>query len=116
MMNQAQLSLLGRLSKPTGKIDVVLDTDTYNEVDDQFALSYLLCLAEGKDARICLKAICAAPFHNGKSQGPEDGMEKSFQEIHHILELTEKQKYADRVYRGSRSWMKDEKTDRKSVV
>ncbi len=110
MMNQAQLSLLGRLSKPTGKIDVVLDTDTYNEVDDQFALSYLLCLAEGKDARICLKAICAAPFHNGKSQGPEDGMEKSFQEIHHILELTEKQKYADRVYRGSRSWMRDEKT------
>ena len=76
MMNQEQLSLLGRLSKPTGKIDVVLDTDTYNEVDDQFALSYLLCLAEGKDARICLKAICAAPFHNGKSQGPEDGMEK----------------------------------------
>ena len=110
MMNQAQLSLLGRLSKPTGKIDVVLDTDTYNEVDDQFALSYLLCLAEGKDARICLKAICAAPFHNGKSQGPEDGMEKNFQEIHHILELTEKQKYADRVYRGSRSWMRDEKT------
>ena len=25
-----------------GPVDVVLDTDTYNEVDDQFALSYLL--------------------------------------------------------------------------
>ena len=30
------------LSVPTGPIDVVLDTDTYNEIDDQFALAYLL--------------------------------------------------------------------------
>lgn len=30
MMNQAQLSLLGRLSKPTGKIDVVLDEGRKN--------------------------------------------------------------------------------------
>ena len=30
-------SLLRRLTKPKGKIDVVLDTDTYNELDDQFA-------------------------------------------------------------------------------
>ena len=34
--------LLHRLERPTGPVDVVLDTDTYNEVDDQFALSYLL--------------------------------------------------------------------------
>ena len=95
MMNQAQLSLLGRLSKPTGKIDVVLDTDTYNEVDDQFALSYLLCLAEGKDARICLKAICAAPFHNGKSQGPEDGKAKICRSgVQGIPELDEGRKNA----------------------
>lgn len=31
--------LLHRLERPTGPVDVVLDTDTYNEVDDQFALS-----------------------------------------------------------------------------
>ncbi len=109
-MNQEQLSLLQRLSKPTGKIDVVLDTDTYNEVDDQFALAYLLCLSEGDGAKINLKAICAAPFHNAKSEGPKDGMEKSFQEIHHILELMGKQGYGDRVYRGSENWMEDEKT------
>ena len=35
-------SLLRRLTKPKGKIDVVLDTDTYNELDDQFALSYMI--------------------------------------------------------------------------
>ena len=28
-------SLLRRLTKPKGKIDVVLDTDTYNELDDE---------------------------------------------------------------------------------
>ena len=28
---------LQMLRIPTGKVDMVLDTDTYNEVDDQFA-------------------------------------------------------------------------------
>ena len=30
------------LSVPTGKVDVVLDTDAFNEIDDQFAIAYLL--------------------------------------------------------------------------
>lgn len=30
-----------RLEKPKGRVDVVIDTDTYNEIDDQYALSYL---------------------------------------------------------------------------
>ena len=30
---------LKNLSVPSGKIDVVLDTDAFNEVDDQFAIS-----------------------------------------------------------------------------
>lgn len=108
-MEQMELSLLQRLSKPADRIDVVLDTDAYNEVDDQFALAYLLCLAEGADAKINIKALCAAPFHNAKSENPGDGMEKSFQEIHHILALMGKQKYAGMVYKGSRNWMTDEK-------
>ena len=33
--------MVRRLEKPAGKIHVVLDTDTYNEIDDQFALSYM---------------------------------------------------------------------------
>ena len=105
-MNQTEILFLQRLSKPAGKIDVVLDTDTYNEVDDQFALAYLLCSEE----KLNLKAILAAPFHNAKSEGPKDGMEKSFREIHHILELMEKQEYAGQVYKGSEDWMADEKT------
>lgn len=109
-MNPKELSLLHRLSKPEGKIDVVLDTDTYNEVDDQFALAYLLCGEKDPDAMLCVKAICAAPFYNDKSQGPADGMEKSFQEIRHILELMGRTDLEERVYKGSEYFMKDEET------
>lgn len=105
-MNQKDFLFFQRLSKPEGKIDVVLDTDTYNEVDDQFALAYMLCRKD----RINLKAICAAPFHNAKSDNPADGMEKSFQEIHHILSLMGKEEYAGLVYRGSTEWLPDEET------
>ena len=27
---------------PTKKVDVVLDTDAYNEIDDQYAIAYML--------------------------------------------------------------------------
>ena len=34
------------LSVPCKKIDVVLDTDAFNEIDDQYAISYLLRSAD----------------------------------------------------------------------
>ena len=71
--------LLSRLNKPAGPVDVVLDTDTYNEIDDQYALSYLMKSGD----KLHVKAIYAAPFYNEKSTGPADGMEKSYQEIMH---------------------------------
>ena len=37
-------------------------------------------------------------------------MEKSFQEIHHILNLMGKEEYAPWVYRGSADWLPDEET------
>lgn len=49
---------LERLKKPKGQIEVVLDTDTYNEIDDQFALAYLIKSEE----KLRLQAIYAAPF------------------------------------------------------
>ena len=66
---QEDPGLLARLSRPTGPVDVVLDTDTYNEIDDQFAVSYLICSAE----KLHLQAIYAAPFFNEKSTGPANG-------------------------------------------
>ena len=31
--------MTARLRRPTGKADAILDTDAYNEIDDQFALA-----------------------------------------------------------------------------
>lgn len=91
------------LSVPKGKIDVVLDTDAYNEIDDQFAIAYLLASKE----KLCTKAIYAAPFLNSKSKSPKDGMEKSYDEILKLLDLI---KTNIPVFKGSENYLKDEKT------
>ena len=103
---QEDPGLLARLSRPTGPVDVVLDTDTYNEIDDQFAVSYLICSAE----KLHLQAIYAAPFFNEKSTGPADGMEKSYQEILNILTLMGKDELKKSVYKGSTGYLPDEET------
>lgn len=71
------------LKMPEGVLDMVLDTDTYNEVDDQFALCYALLSPE----RVNVQAIYAAPFFNSLSTGPKDGMEKSYDEILRLLKF-----------------------------
>jgi len=91
------------LSVPTGKIDVVLDTDAYNEIDDQFAIAYLLRSKE----RLNTKAIYAAPFFNANSTGPKHGMEQSYDEILKLLDLLGEKKD---VFRGSESFLADETT------
>lgn len=97
--------LIRRLEKPCQKVDVVLDTDTYNEIDDQFALAYLI----KSDEKLSLKAIYAAPFFNSKSAGPEDGMEKSYDEIFNVLTLMEREDLKKYVFKGSRGYLPSEK-------
>ncbi|MBQ8232300.1 MAG: nucleoside hydrolase [Lachnospiraceae bacterium] len=97
---------LKNLNTPTSPVDVVLDTDAYNEIDDQFAISYML---RSKD-RLHVKGLCAAPFLNSRSASAADGMEKSYQEIFKLLELAEEDDLKSSVYRGSDSFMADEKT------
>ena len=85
-----------RLTPTDGNIRVLLDTDTYNEVDDQFAVVHAMLSPD----RISLEAICAAPFHNNRSDGPGDGMEKSYDEIIRLLDrlgISDR----ERVYKGS---------------
>ncbi len=94
------------LSVPQGKIDVVLDTDAYNEIDDQFAISYMLKYHE----KFNIKGICAAPFYNANSSSPEDGMEKSYDEILKLLDLSENEHLKQKVYKGSKEYLNDEKT------
>lgn len=91
------------LECPTNPVDMVLDTDAYNEIDDQFAISYALCATE----KLCVKEIYAAPFFNERSSGPADGMERSYHEILKLLRLSNL-KYP--VYRGSNKYLPDEKT------
>ena len=96
--------LIRRLEKPKERVDVVIDTDTYNEIDDQYALSYLI----KSDEKLDLKAIYAAPFFNEKSTGPADGMEKSYREIMNVLTLLEREDLKQVVYRGSTEYLPSE--------
>lgn len=70
------------LEPPEGRVRVVMDTDTYNEIDDQFAIVQMLLSSN----RLDVEAIYAAPFHNKRSTGPGDGMERSYDEILRLLE------------------------------
>ena len=94
------------LTVPAGKVDVVLDTDAYNEIDDQYAIAYLL---KNKEKLNTVRIYAAPFFHemNKKSVSVKDGMEKSYNEILKILSLmNEKQT----VLRGSEEFLPDEKT------
>ncbi|MBQ9121418.1 MAG: nucleoside hydrolase [Clostridia bacterium] len=97
---------LKMLTRPAGNIDAVLDTDTYNEIDDQFALAYLLSYSE----KINTKAIYAAPFFNGHSASPADGMEKSYAEILNLLTLLGQTERISSVFKGSCSYLENEST------
>lgn len=84
---------------------IILDTDTYNEIDDQFALAYAML---SKD-KVDLLSINAAPFLNSRSTSAADGMEKSYQEIFNIMKLVDPN--ADiPVYRGSTAFLTDKNT------
>ena len=97
--------LLDQLAPREGLLDMVLDTDTYNEVDDQFALAYSLLSPE----RLNVRAVYAAPFHNDRSCGPEDGMEKSYDEIVRLIAKIGRSPEGF-VYKGSRAYLPNEDT------
>ena len=97
-------SILKRLARPRGPVDVVLDTDAYNEIDDQFAIAYMMKSPE----MLRPQAIYAAPFFNSNSTGPADGMERSYQEILKLLSLMGRKDM--KVFRGSNRYLPDENT------
>jgi len=77
----SQQTRLDRLQHPGRRLRLVLDTDTYNEIDDQFAVTYALLSPE----QLSVEAVYAAPFHNSRSASPGEGMELSYQEILRLL-------------------------------
>ena len=94
---------LKNLLPPAGRVDAVIDTDAFNEIDDQFAISYMLKLSD----RINTRAIYAAPFLNGKVKTPAEGMELSYKEIYKLLSLMGRE---ETVLRGSEEFLKNENT------
>lgn len=75
-------TILETLVSKKGVIKTILDTDTYNEIDDQFALVQMLLSKE----RIDVLSINAAPFSmNNRSDDPQKGMELSYEEIFRLL-------------------------------
>ena len=103
--NLLETKRLEMLHPPEGSVRMVLDTDTYNEIDDQFAVVHALLSPK----QLNLEAIYAAPFHNNRSANPEDGMEKSYEEILRLLALLNVDTEGF-VYRGSRAFLSDATT------
>jgi inosine-uridine nucleoside N-ribohydrolase len=95
--------IIDRLECPSGRVRVVLDTDTFNEIDDQYALSLMVKCPEKFD----IQAFTAAPFSNEKSSGPADGMEKSYREIMNLLGLLGREDLKPLVKRGSTRYLPD---------
>ena len=87
---------------------VIVNSDTFNEMDDQYAIAYALKNTD----RISVRALYAAPFLNENSLSPADGMEKSYDEIVKLQKLMRDESVP--VYKGSRSFMADPFTPVKS--
>ncbi len=81
--------------------NIFLDTDTYNEMDDQYAVAHAI----GAE-RIRILGFGAAPFHNDRSESFRDGMEKSYDEIGRVLSVLGKENDYP-YYKGSDSRIGD---------
>ena len=88
--------------KTKEKINVILDTDTYNECDDQFALAYLLKSQE----RFNIEAITVAPYHHDNNISIIEGNEKSYNEIVKICKCL-KFNTTNKVYKGSEDYLQN---------
>ncbi len=84
---------------PATRVRMVLDTDTYNEIDDQFALVHVLL----SPAQMEVQGVYAAPFVHA-DRSPEQGMEASHEEILRLFGHLDMDP-AGLVFRGSTEFM-----------
>lgn len=85
------------------KINVILDTDTYNECDDQFALSYLI---KSQD-KFNIEAITVAPYsHNTRNVSVPEGQELSYKEILKICKWLDFDT-SNKVFKGSMDYIQN---------
>lgn len=102
---EMNLQKLAELLRSDSVKNIILDTDTYNEVDDQFCLAYCMRSPD----RVRLLSVNAAPFLNSRSTSPADGMEKSYQEIFKVMKLVDPDAKIP-VYRGSDRFLENKQT------
>ena len=100
-INRENIKILETLKAKKGIVKVILDTDTYNEIDDQFALVQMLFSKK----RINVLSINAAPFSmNNRSNDPQRGMELSYDEIFRLLDKINLKKN-NFVFKGSTKYV-----------
>lgn len=93
---------------------VIFDTDMYNEIDDQFALTYLMKSLD----KIDLEAITIAPFKDSgyvNTKNIEEGIEKSYDTTLKILDMMGYSKYKQKVYKGATQYSFDSMTENDAV-
>lgn len=94
------------------KINVILDTDTYNECDDQFALAYML----KSQSVFNVKAITVAPYsHKTKNMSVSDGQDLSYNEILKICKWLNFDT-TDKVFKGSMDYIANGYEDENAAV
>ena len=104
-------NVISKLNKKEEKANIILDTDTYNECDDQFALSYLL---KSQD-RFNIEAITVAPYHHDNNISIEEGTDKSYNEIIKICNWL-KFEWTNKVFKGSTDYLKNDYNEENDAV
>lgn len=92
------------LEVPNRPVDAIMDTDAYTEIDDQYAIAYMLLAPE----RIRPLGICAAPFRGKKCDSTEGAMNKSYEEILKILNLMGREDLKAKTFHGAKHFLKNE--------
>lgn len=85
----------------TKKFNVILDTDTYNECDDQFALAYMIKSQE----ILNIEAITIAPYSN-KNVNPKESQELSYKEVLKICKWLNFDT-SNKVFKGSTNYLQN---------
>lgn len=97
--------------KDNKKVNVILDTDTYNECDDQFALAYLL---KSQD-KFNIEAITVAPYHHDNNISIQEGTDKSYDEIIKICNWLNFDT-ANKVFKGSTDYVRERYNENNDAV
>lgn len=100
------------IKKYSNRMNVILDTDTYNEEDDLFALSYLL---KSRDM-FNIEAITTAPYsHKNSDLTVKEGQDLSYNEILKLCNLLNFNS-ENKVFKGSLDYIQNGYDDENDAV